>query len=230
MELTPHYQKEIECLHCKKKFKTTKLRSKFVKVERQESDFQPVYLNNEANPLFYNVFVCEHCGFSFTEDFTKYFAPGVKEEIQEKISANWTPHSFGDERTIDQAISAYKLAYLSGTVKKEKAVAIAGLALRTAWLYRINKNQEQELRFISIARNLYSDSYSSEDYAGTQMSELRIIYMIAELSRRLGDREQATRFFSRAIEKQSSTVEPKLIEMAKEQWQLMREEKEKGAQ
>ena len=62
------------------------------------------------------------------------------------------------------------------------------------------------------------------------MSELRIIYMIAELSRRLGDREQATRFFSKAIEKQSSTVEPKLIEMAKEQWQLMREEKEKGAQ
>ena len=178
MELTPHYQKDIECLHCKKKFKTTKLRSKFVKVEKQESDFQSVYINNESNPLFYNVFVCEHCGFSFTEYFTKYFAPGVKEEIQEKISANWTPHSFGDVRTIDQAISAYKLAYLSGTVKKEKAVAIAGLALRTAWLYKINKNQEQELRFISIARNLYSDSYSSEDYEGTKMFEQQIIYII----------------------------------------------------
>jgi uncharacterized protein (DUF2225 family) len=230
MELTPHYQKEIECLNCKEKFKTTKLRSKFVKVEKQESDFHTVYINNEANPLYYNVFVCEHCGFSFTEEFTKYFAPGVKEEIKQKISANWTPHSFGDIRSIEDAISAYKLAYLSGTIKKEKAVITSGLALRTAWLYRIIENQEQEIRFLTIARNLYSDSYSNEDYAGTQMSELRIIYMIAELSRRIGDREQATRFFSKAIEKQSSSTEPKLIEMAKDQWQLMREEKEKGAQ
>jgi len=229
MEITPYYHKQIDCINCKKKFNTTKVRSKFVKVEKQESDFQPIYANKEINPILYNAFVCEHCGFSFTEDFTKYFAPGVKEEIQSKITANWNPHSLGNERTIEEAISAYKLAFLSGSVKKEKYVATAGLALRTAWLYRLLENEEQEKRFLTIARNHYSDSYSNEDYAGTQMSEVRIIYMVAELSRRIGDREQATRFFSRVIEKQSTSVEPKLIELAKEQWQLMREENEKGA-
>lgn len=229
MEVTPYYQKQIDCLHCNKKFNTTKVRSKFVKVEKQESDFQPVYANKEINPILYNVFVCEHCGFSFTEDFTKYFAPGIKEDIQSKISSNWNPHSFGEERTVEEAISAYKLAFLSGTIKKEKYVATAGLALRTAWLYRNVQNIEQEKRFVTIARDHYSSSYSNEDYSGTQMSEVRIIYMVAELSRRIGDREQATRFFSRVIEKQSTSIEPKLIELAKEQWQLMREENEKGA-
>lgn len=229
MEVTPYYQKSIDCLHCKKKFNTTKIRSKFVKVDKQESDFQPIYSNPEVNPVLYNVFVCEHCGFSFTEDFTKYFSPGVKEDIQAKISTKWQQRSLGGERTIEEAISAYKLALLSGTLKKEKFVATAGLALRTAWLYRLLKNEEQEKRFLLIARDHYSDSYSNEDYSGTQMSEVRINYMIAELSRRIGDREQATRFFSRVIEKQSTSVEPKLIELAKEQWQLMREENEKGA-
>ncbi|MEK3976009.1 DUF2225 domain-containing protein [Psychrobacillus sp. FSL K6-1267] len=222
MEIPPYYQKDIECLHCKNKFKSTKIRSKFIKVESHETDFQPIYQNKDINPLLYNVFVCEHCGFSFTDDFTKYFAPGLKEIIKEKISTNWIPRSYGDVRTIQDGITTYKLGILCGTLKKEKFVSIAGLALRTAWLYRIMENKEDENRFLEIARDRYSDSYSSEDYNGTQMSETRIIYMIAELSRRIGDRELATRYFSKVIEKQSTSIEPKLIEMAKERWQEMR--------
>lgn len=222
MEIPPYYQKDIECLHCKNKFKSTKIRSKFIKVESYETDFQPIYQNKDINPLLYNVFVCEHCGFSFTDDFTKYFAPGLKEIIKEKISTNWIPRSYGDVRTIQDGITTYKLGILCGTLKKEKFVSIAGLALRTAWLYRIMENKEDENRFLEIARDRYSDSYSSEDYNGTQMSETRIIYMIAELSRRIGDRELATRYFSKVIEKQSTSIEPKLIEMAKERWQEMR--------
>lgn len=54
------------------------------------------------------------------------------------------------------------------------------------------------------------------------MSEIRVLYMIAELSRRIGARDLATRYFSMILEKQSSSVEPSLIEMAKERWQEMR--------
>ena len=46
------------------------------------------------------------------------------------------------------------------------------------------------------------------------------MYMIAELSRRIGDLENATRFFSKVIENQRYWWEAKLMEMAKEQWQL----------
>jgi len=229
LEITPYYQKDIECLHCKKKFKSTKVRSRFVKIESHESDFQPIYQNKEVNPLLYNTFVCEHCGFSFTEDFTKYFAPGVKEIIQQEVASKWVPHSFGNERSIQEGIMAYKLGFHCGSLKKEKHVNIAGLALRTAWLYRIENEEEQEKRFMKIARDRYIDSYSSDDYNGTQMSEIRILYLIAELSRRIGENEIATRYFSKVIEKQSKSIEPKVIEMAKERWQEMREDKEKEA-
>lgn len=225
MEISPYYQKDIECIYCKKKFKTTKVRSRFVKVDSHESDFQPIYQNNEVNPLLYNVFVCEHCGFSFTEEFTKYFTTGVKEDIQEKIANKWIPRSFGDERSIQEGITAYKLGIFCGTVKHEKYVNIAGLALRTAWLYRLQNQTGEELRFLEIARNRYVDSYSTDDYNGTQMSEIRMLYLIAELSRRIGDMEVATRYFSRVIEKQSTSIEPKIIEMAKDRWHEMRESK-----
>lgn len=229
MEISPYYEKKIQCLNCKKDFPTLKVRSKFIKVDHTETDFHPIYADG-VNALYYNVFVCEHCGFSFTEDFTKYFAPGIQDEIRTQITEKWVHHDFKGERTVFQAIQAYKLAFLCGTIKKEKFVAIAGLALRLAWLYRSLNNSGQEQRFMKLARDQYMESYSTEDYSSTQMSDVRIMYMIAELSRRIGDIENATRFFSRVIEKQSIGGEAKIIDMAKEQWAIIREEKEQSRQ
>lgn len=225
MELTPYYDKDITCLHCKEIFPTTKVRTKFIKVVETASDFQPIY--KEVNGIYYNVHVCEHCGFSFTDDFSKYFAPGTQELIQQEITNKWVHRSYNGERTVFQAMETYKLALVCGTLKKEKNVAMAGLALRLGWLYRSLNNEGQEERFLTLARDYYAESYSTGDYSGTQMSEIRMLYMIAELSRRIGDIDEATRNFSRIIEKQSTATEPKIIDMAKEQWQLIREEKEK---
>lgn len=225
MEVTPFYEKKIECMHCVKSFSTLKVRSKSFRVAKSDTDFQPIYDENQVNALYYNVFVCEHCGFSFTEDFTKYFAPGVSEQINSQITSKWNPHNFRGERTVIQAIEAYKLAFLCATIKKEKFIITAGLLIRLAWLYRSLKNTEQEERFMKMARDHYLESYSTEDYRSTQMTDVRVMYIIAELSRRIGDYTNATRFFSRVIESKRSGGEAKLIEMAREQWDLMRIER-----
>ena len=123
----------------------------------------------------------------------------------------------------------YKLALLCANIKKEKHVAKAGLALRLAWFYRSLKNSGQEERFMTIARNQYVESFSTGDYSSTQMSDARIMYMIAELSRRIGDMENATRFFSKVIESQRAGGEGQLVEMAKERWNEIRDQREKVA-
>lgn len=226
MEITPYYEKQIDFIHCKRKFNTLKVRSNFVKVKETESDFHPIY-ENDVNPLLYNVFVCEHCGFSFTEDFSKYFAPGLKEKIDKKISLHWKIHNFSGKRTITDALQAYQLGLVCGNIKNEKHITLAGLALRTAWLYRSIDNEEQEKRFMEISRDQYIESFSIEDYVGTSMTEIRVIYIIAELSRRIDDREKAIRYFSKVIEMQRNSNEVKIIEMAKDQWQKMKSENEK---
>lgn len=78
-----------------------------------------------------------------------------------------------------------------------------------------------------MARDQYMESYSTEDYANTQMSGVRIMYMVGELSRRIGDFEMATRFFSKVIESQRVGGEARLVDMAKEQWEIIREERAK---
>lgn len=225
-EISPYYEKKIQCLNCKNTFPTYKVRTKYIKIDHTESDFHPIYVEKNVNALYYNVFVCEHCGFSFTDDFSTYFAPNTKKSIQEQITSKWIPHSFNGVRTHDQALQAYQLALVSGTLKKEKNVTLAGLALRIGWLYRSVNNLEQELRFLKIAREYYLESFSTEDYANTQMTSTRVLYMIGELSRRVGDLDTATKFFSKVIEQQHrGNAEVKLVEMAKNQWELVREAK-----
>ncbi|MDW0110961.1 DUF2225 domain-containing protein [Sporosarcina aquimarina] len=225
MQVTPFYDKHTACLNCKVPFTTTKVRSRFVRVSSTDSDFKPNYLDPAVNPLFYNIAVCPTCGFSFTDDFSPNFAQGTKEQIESMITAGWKPHSLGGIREIEEAISSYKLGYLSAMVKKEKALTIAGITIRTAWLYRIQENHEEEHRFLTLARNLYEEAYIAGDHIGTQMSETRVLYMVAECSLRIGDSEKATQFFSKIIENQRTSTEPQLIELAKERWQEMRQQK-----
>ena len=54
------------------------------------------------------------------------------------------------------------------------------------------------------------------------MSEIRVLYLIGELSWRIGDREEAVRNFSRVIERQRTSTEPKIIQLAKDRWQEIR--------
>ena len=86
----------------------------------------------------------------------------------------WHDHSAQND-DIDEAIETYKLAYLSAMLKKEKFITLAGLTLRIAWLYRDKGAKDEEKRFLTIARNFYNASYSEGDYAGTQMSETRVL-------------------------------------------------------
>lgn len=222
-QLVPLYDKKYTCSMCENSFTTKKVRSRFVKVIRFDTDFAPLYADGFENPNLYYINVCPDCGYSFTDDFSRYFPPGAKQVIQEKICSQWVPHNYGAERTSREAVNTFKLAAYSSMLKKEKHIVTAGLYIRIAWLYRSSENQDQEIRFLKLALKEYTESYSTGDYKGTQVSELRLMYLIGELSRRVGQTQDAVRFFSRVIEKQKQSVEPQIVELAKERWQEMRE-------
>lgn len=224
MEVEPLFDRSIDCLLCNQSFTTKNIRSRFIKVAEYDTDFCPKYKDESVNALYYNIYVCPHCGFACSKEFSKYFAPGTKETIVEKICSHWVPHSFSEERTIDDAIQTYKLAGYSATLKKEKHITIAGIFIRIAWLYRIKQDKEQEIRFMTLACHEYEESFSTGDYSGTQVSEVRILYLIGELSRRIGDTQKAMKYFSSVLEKQKSTVETSIIQMTRDRWAEIKEE------
>jgi len=221
--IEPIFDKKYECLFCKKPFISKKVRSRFIKISYFDSDFFPIYQSEDANPLYYHIMVCPSCGFSFSDDFSKTLPPGAKETITHEVCSRWVPHNFSGKRSIHQAIQTYKLAILCGSLKKEKHITMAGIYMRVGWLYRIIENQEQELRFLKLALKEYEDSLYYGDYTRTQVTEIRLLYLIGEVSRRLNNRQKAVQYFSQVIEKQRQSVEPNIIEMARERWREIRD-------
>lgn len=221
--IEPIFDKKCTCIVCKKTFSSKKLRSRFIKVTGYDTDFCPIYSSEEANPLLYYVDVCPDCGFSSTSEMSPYFPPGSLEAIQAKVCSLWAPRDFGQKRSRSDAIKTYKLALYCGMLKKEKHIIIAGLYMRLAWLYRGLNNEDQEQRFMKLAANAYLESYMADDFRGTQVSEVRLLYLIAELSWRTGQKEQAVKFLSKVIEQQSRTIESGIIDLAKERWHEIRE-------
>jgi uncharacterized protein (DUF2225 family) len=220
--IEPIYDKKYECLFCHKPFMSKKVRSRFIKISHFGSDFLPYYQSEDSNPLYYYIMVCPSCGFSFSDDFSRAFPPDSKETITNEVGNRWVPHHFSGKRNIHQAIQTYKLAIFCGTLKKEKHVILAGLHMRVGWLYRILENTEQEQRFMNLALKEYEDSLYHGDYSQTQVSEIKLLYLIGELSRRLHNRSKAVQYFSKVIEKQRQAVEPNIIEMARERWREIR--------
>ncbi|WP_071460563.1 DUF2225 domain-containing protein [Bacillus massilinigeriensis] len=221
-EIKPLYDKQCTCLLCNKAFTTKKLRTRFVRQVNMDTDFCPEYRDPQNNPALYHVHVCPYCGFSFTEESSPFFPPGTKDELKDKVCSHWKPHDYSGERNVLQGVQTLKLGAYCAVLKKEKHVLIAGLYLRTAWLYRHNIQLEEERRFLHLAAQEYSRSYSEGDFIGSNVSEYRLLYLIGELSHRLGQHEESVRYFSKVIEKQRQSTEPNVIRMAKERWQEIR--------
>lgn len=224
------YNKEIKCPVCGKKFVITKVRAKSCKVLSRDSDFCVNY--EELNPLFYDVWVCEHCGYSaLSERFEKISHKEAK-IILDRISKLWNKRSFSGERDIDTAIEAFKLALLNLQVINARSVDMAKVCLRIGWLYRFkNDETEKEKEFLKFALNLYNKTYEFERFPVDKLDEYTCMYMVAELNRRTDNLNDSIKWFSRLIGSQEARNNPTLIESAREQYSLLKEQakKEQGA-
>ena len=219
--LGPFYEKKLTCLYCNKDFTTLRVRSRASVPYKIDSDFCPHYRAGSHNPHFYYVNVCPECGFAFSEEFSSHFPPGSKEILRVKIVIPWGKREqkdFCHTRDLQQAIDSYKLAIYAGSLKQEKHAALAGLCLRLAWIYRTENNPEQEQRFTALALKEYEDSYLYSDFNGTSMSEMKVLFIIGELSRRLGDYAKAIAHFAKVIDHPNRNDEIKMVNMAREQW------------
>lgn len=229
-QVGPFYDKEIKCEICEITYKTKRLRSRFIRTEKVHSDFFTEFKDKQCNPYFYEVHVCPTCGFASSENFSNHFKPGSKDRIAQQVGASWKPRDFGGIRTIEEAIETYKLGIVSGTLKSEKHIVLAGLCMRLAWLFRMTEDKAQELRFLRLSLKHYENAYQNSDHVGTQMSDMRLLYLIGELQRRTGNREEAVRYFSRVIGHKNRAFETKLVEMARDQWYEIREQDKEADQ
>ncbi|WP_077369965.1 DUF2225 domain-containing protein [Anaerosalibacter sp. Marseille-P3206] len=217
-EVSELYEKKIKCPVCKEQFKTNKVRTSTLKLVKRDADFLSYYQGE--NPLFYNVFVCPNCGYAALENKFSKIRPREVDTIKNTISPKWNKRDFLGKRTVDDAIEAYKLALLSGQILEYNKYDLANICIRLSWLNRMKDDKDEEERFTSLARDLYKEAYTNES---VNMGVTTLAYLIGELSRKVGEKEEAINWFNTALRSPDIKENVALEKMVREQWQAVKE-------
>lgn len=217
----------INCPFCEKKFDYREVKSKYLIVERQDSDFCSYY--KDINPIYYDVLVCSNCGYAFTKESANAVGQeerGAINDILAKLRINGG--SFAGVRTIEQAIRAYNLAIICQELRKAKDSIKGSLYLRLGWLYRYQGNNINEEKSLQKALEHMKRAYEKESTTDIK-KELRIMYLIGELSYRTGSVKEAVQWLQSVTFHKEAKNYPVFERMARNRWQDIRQDmKEKN--
>lgn len=216
--MDPLYQIKVNCSCCESEFMTSRVRPSLKKASRSDTDFCSYF--NGVNPDFYVVRVCPYCGFASTENFATRLNVKQKSDYLEKIGKHWKMKDYGRERTEEEALECYKLSLLTAQTVGESIRLVAGLLHHIAWIYRYRQDEEQELRFLAFALDAYIKVFETER---DSISNARLMYLIGELHRRLGQYHEAVRWFGRVIN-DKKIMDASMIRASREMWQQIRED------
>lgn len=222
-DLQPLYEKKLTCLFCGEDFITQKVRSRFSVAYKTDADFCPHYKGDQYNSLYYQVSVCPSCGFAFNGEFSKDFTTYAKDSIRKNITEKWQSRDFGSARDLNTAIETHKLAIYAASLKEERHFVLGGLCMRLSWIYRQENQPEDEQRFLKLAIKEYDASYLHSDFAKA-WSETKLLYMLGELNRRVGEFKQAINFFSKVVNHPDRNEDLLILNRTREQWALTTEE------
>lgn len=208
------FEKSYTCPVCDYEFKSKMMRTGKVRLAGADSDLRPKYMGVDA--LKYDAVLCPNCGYAALNRYFNFIMARQAENIRENISKTFTyqPET-GKVYSYDDAIMRHKLALLNTVVKNGKNSERAYTCLKLAWLYRgkrelllqqeeYDKEEVKELaaeekELLSNAYEGFESAFSREDFPMCGMDQYTLLYLLAELARRIGDNEAAARHVSKVL-------------------------------
>lgn len=218
VKLEPLYSIKVVCAHCGHEYATSRVRPSFKKAYRTDTDFCAYY--KSENPDFYVVRICPECGFASTENSTLKLNERQKALFHEQVGCRWEKRDMGGSRNLEDALESYKLALLCAQVIGERDRIVASLLHHIAWLYRYQGNEDQEKRFLGYSLESYVRVFELE---GVGANDARLLYLIGEIHRRLGQFQEAVQWFSRVVQ-DDKIMDAAMIRASREQWKLISEQ------
>ncbi|MBC8059353.1 MAG: DUF2225 domain-containing protein [Clostridiaceae bacterium] len=213
------YDKEVKCPVCESTFKVRMVKSASPRVQKKDGDFYIKY--DIVNPYFYDVWICNNCGYSSMKvDFNK-IKEYQKALISTKITSKWQGKSYPEVFDVNIAIERYKLALYNSVIMEAASSRKAMNCLKIAWMYRLNEDKDTELVFLTEAIEGFNDAFINEATPLYGMDDSTLMYLIGELYRRVGDSENANIWFSKVIS--GRNIDQKIKEMARTQKDFIKE-------
>lgn len=211
------------CPVCGKNVNVVKVKSRLAAI-KMDNDYCCHY--KDFNPYLYHIWVCDGCGFAADERVFLTSLPAAKRElIGNALMEKHVHFEFHEERSVPDGVAAMKLAIFCAEVLKAPLARQAGLAMRLAWIYRIDGQSEEEKEATEQALSLYIRSLETERYPIGHLTDNMVIYLIGALYAQLGERQKAALYLSNLMgEKNNATVDAKLAKDVRRLWQEVREE------
>lgn len=226
-------EKEFTCMVCGKQFKNHVVRKVKIRTLESEVDLRPVC--EPIDPTYYDVIVCDHCGYSTLLMFAekKRSAIGMK-LIKEKISANFKYEEYPKILSGQDALRRFKMAMDTSVAKNADASERAYISLKTAWIYRSLKDKENEINYLTQAATLFEQAYIEENFPICQLEEPTFCYLIGAIYSIIGNYKSSLSWVGRVLVSKGA-VSPRLKERSFDlkvdvQNALKKQEEEEAAQ
>ena len=218
---------EKTCPICEQTFRVVKTRSRKIAVTRRDDDGCTHYV--EFNPYYYTVWVCEHCGFAADEKtFTTKIPDRHLTILRAVLLTKNIKIPFVEERTLGEAATAFRLALKFQDLIHGKSSKKAKYAHQLAWIYREAGDAKQENEFLAKAAGFYEDALMRESFPIGELTDNAVMYIVAAIYWRLGERQKATTYLSKLIsDKGVREREPRIHDKARDLWGDMRAAKKK---
>ncbi len=194
------FDRDTDCPVCEKKFPVRMMRSSKMRLDRVDPDMRQRF--EEFEPVWYNIWVCPHCLYAnFNFEF-KQISDALKPKILEhgkslKGKVNLTDSK---PRKIDEVFLSYYLALQTAQQSaKPDPGKMAKLWIRLSWLYSDVSDEEMYEYTSREALTNFKESFFNSRRDTSVEQDQRLNLVLGELSRRLGEKEEAMKFFRDAI-------------------------------
>ena len=207
------FDKTHKCPVCDSEFKCKMVRTGKAKLVSQDMDLRPKYQG--IDPLKYDAILCPVCGYASLNRYFNFVMSSQAKQIKEQISRTFKYTSEnGKTYSYDEAITRHKMALLNTVVKRGKVSERAYTCLKLAWLFRGKREvmmqgeyskeeakalYEEEKECLKNAHEGFVAAFSQEEFPMCGMDQYTVTFLVAELSRRIGEYEEAKRWVSKVL-------------------------------
>ena len=214
---------EKTCPVCGQETRVVKVKSRLM-IQRTDDDYCCHY--RDFNPYFYTILACEHCGYAADEKHFLMPLPERHRDLMAKfLHDRRVRFIFSPERGLPEAIASYQLAIYCAEAIQAPASRVGGLSLRLAWVFRTMGIKDQEMEWTRKTVQLYERALMTERFPVESLSDNMVMYLLATMFNRLGDREHCTQYLGRMInDKELKISDNKLYNDARKLWQDIRAE------
>lgn len=223
VEVSPFYRKQYHCPVCEMVFESFAIRSSKINLARRESDFHPCYRG--PSPMHYAVIVCPLCNYAtaakrFNDRLTADSLQIVSVALQLLSDKR---QDFTRERTLDDVMASLDRAIDVASLKQDDEDHIANMYLYKAWVAREAGNQEVEQECLSKTLHNLLYVFNHRSSGPSVFNDVQLPYLIGEMHFRLGDYEEAVKWYMYTVGLREIKLHPQIEKMARDRWNDARE-------